>query len=368
MKGSTAVPPGAVVLATSERFFVRSVPLASDSPAAAQVELALEALSPFPLAQLYHGYATDAAGGHALVFAAYRRAFSAEETAGWGAADTVVPELALWLGASAPKQPAIWMRENDGLTELAAWDGRSSLPVFVQARRLEPGQEDAWLEEVRARTGLPAGASVRRAAGPLVIRRDQRTLVIATAAGEFESRFGLGVLDQLDVRDKSALAANRGRAARDRVLWRAFAGTLAALAACALLDGGLALGRSWLAKRRALVATQAPVAARIEAAQDLAGRLEQIATQRVMPFEMLAAVNDRRPRTVEFTRVTTSGLWRMDIEAQTVNAGDLRDFETQLRRLGSVARVAVRDPRMREGLTTFRLEVEFKPGWTGGGA
>ena len=59
----------------------------------------------------------------------------------------------------------------------------------------------------------------------------------------------------------------------------------------------------------------------------------------------------------------------MDIEAQTANASDLRDFEAAVRKLAEIDKVEVRDPRTRDGLTTFVMEVTFKPGWLkpGGG-
>ena len=53
----------------------------------------------------------------------------------------------------------------------------------------------------------------------------------------------------------------------------------------------------------------------------------------------------------------------MEIEAQTSNAGDLRDYEQALRRSPNFEKVEVRDPRTREGVTTFQLVVVFKPGF-----
>jgi len=118
------------------------------------------------------------------------------------------------------------------------------------------------------------------------------------------------------------------------------------------------------------VDAQKPMVARIDLAQSLARRLEQFSAQRLLPFEMLAAVYEKRPNSVQFTRVSTNGLWRMDIEAQTDNAADLRDFEAGVRKLATIEHVELRDPRTREGLTTFLLEVTFKPGTLkpGGGA
>ena len=83
-------------------FFARAIPIAPDTPAAdvaAQVELALESLAPFPVAQLYHGYYFPPGATAALVFASYRRRFTAEQTELWFDADLVLPTFAAVLGA-----------------------------------------------------------------------------------------------------------------------------------------------------------------------------------------------------------------------------------------------------------------------------
>jgi hypothetical protein len=75
-------PPPKVSLLPDALFFTRTIPIAADTPAAevaAQVELALESLAPFPVAQLYHGYYFPPGASAALVFAAYRRRFTAEQ-------------------------------------------------------------------------------------------------------------------------------------------------------------------------------------------------------------------------------------------------------------------------------------------------
>ena len=52
-------PPPTVCLLPDALFFTRAIPIAAETPAAdvaSQVELALESLAPFPVAQLYYGY------------------------------------------------------------------------------------------------------------------------------------------------------------------------------------------------------------------------------------------------------------------------------------------------------------------------
>jgi hypothetical protein len=91
-----------IALLPDDRFFTTTVALADGQEAgsvAAQVELALEAVSPFPVAQLYQGHFTRPGAKRALAFAAYRKRFAAEETALWTAAELVTPAFVVLLGA-----------------------------------------------------------------------------------------------------------------------------------------------------------------------------------------------------------------------------------------------------------------------------
>ena len=100
-------PPPNVVLLPDAHFFTRSVPVtdgATAAEAAAQVELALEAISPFPLAQLYYGWFWMPGANHAFVFASYRRRFTSEQSGAWAGAELVLPAFAALLGA--PIEPA----------------------------------------------------------------------------------------------------------------------------------------------------------------------------------------------------------------------------------------------------------------------
>lgn len=360
-----------VVLVPGGKFFIRRVPLAPEGDVAAQVGLALEGLSPFPAGQLYYGFRADAARTHALIFAAYRKNFTPEETAGWDGAAAVLPDFAFWLGAGAPPAAGLGVREHDGLLEVAAWDGRSELPAVLLARPAGANGRDELVAEARRQAGLAAGAPVKNfPATAIETTREKRELVVRLAGGGAGARFDEATLGQVDVRDKALLTAHRQTHKRDTLLWRVFAATVGGLAACLVLEAGLLAMRGWLRVAQREIDGQAAAVKQIDLAQSLAKRLEEISAQRLLPFEMLDAVNNQRPKSVEFTRVSTNGQWRMDIEAQTGNATDLRDFEAGLRRLGGVEKVELRDPRTREGLTTFLLEVTFKPGWfkAGGGA
>jgi hypothetical protein len=361
---------GAIVLLPGEKFFVRRVPLDPTGDAASQAGLALEGLSPFPAGQLFHGFRTDTARTCALVFAAYRRNFTPEETATWNGAAAVLPEFAVWLAVGSVPAAGLWVREHAGRVEVVAWDGRSELPAAILVRPAAGMEREALIAETRQKAGLAAGAPVKIFSSAVEAAREKRELVVRLAGGAVEARFDTAALGQADVRDKVLLTERRRTLRRDTLLWRGFAAAVGGLAACVLLELGLLATHGWLRVQQGAVDAQKPMVARIDLAQSLARRLEQFSAQRVLPFEMLAAVYEKRPNSVQFTRISTNGLWRMDIEAQTDNAADLRDFEAGVRKLATIEHVELRDPRTREGLTTFLLEVTFKPGTLkpGGGA
>lgn len=312
---------------------MRTLPLAPDAPPLTQAELALEGLAPFPLAQLFWGCWVAPDRSRMLVYAAHRRRFTPEETAAWERADLVVPD-ALPLLAAAPDEAA--------------------------RRRL--------------------AADPARAAGTPRARRkgDQLCFELADAAGAAlaTATAARDDLDALDVRDR-AFQQQRRRDRRQRELaWRLFlsAGAIAALA-LALDAAGLTfalLGRVQHARRSA----QGAVVQKLETAQTLTSRIDELTRRRLRFFEMLATVNTARPRSIQFTRTGSTGRNGLEIEAQTASADDVDAFGAALRKLAELEQVEVRDLRARDGVTTFGLNVTFKPapaappapGREGGGA
>ena len=108
-------PPPRVALLSDALFFTRSVPVAkgaTPAQAAAELELALEGISPFPLAQLYYGWFWVPGAERALVFASYRRRFTAEQTADWEQAELVLPTFAAVLGAEVDAAKAGYVQSR----------------------------------------------------------------------------------------------------------------------------------------------------------------------------------------------------------------------------------------------------------------
>src|SRR5438128_8763264 len=90
-------PPPKVALLPDALFFSRAVAIthgATPAEAAAQIELALEGISPFPLAQLFYGWFWVPGAEHAFVSASYRRRFTTDQAATWSDAELVLPAFA----------------------------------------------------------------------------------------------------------------------------------------------------------------------------------------------------------------------------------------------------------------------------------
>jgi hypothetical protein len=362
-------PPGPVmkkvVLLPDHAFFMRVMPLAPETPLAgipAQVELALEGLSPFPVAQLCYGYFCPPGAGRMLVYAAYRRHFTVDDAAEWADADAVLPAFAAWLGLAPAGPMALLVRGTDFVTALG-WDGHDAVPTVVATHPVAPdappGERAALQEKLAAQLKhLPPPTTVAAPAGTSSRDGDEG---LEFTDGKLTSRLTTAQLDTLDVRDKAALTARRRDRARNLHLWRAFMGCAAALGLAAVLQLGLKGGRLWLDSRAALAAAQAPVVQDIETKHNLANHIEELSTRRLMPVRMLEIVNEKRPRTIQFLRAATKGLYVLEIEGQTNATPDVFNYQAALKELPACALVELGQTVDRGGITRFTLTVTFKP-------
>lgn len=358
----TPPPSAAVVLLPAEAFFVRRVALDAGAAAAGQVEIALEGLAPFGLGQLYHGHAVGGDGTQALVFATHRRLFSADD---WTEAEAVLPAFVALLGEPpAAARLRVWTRP--GAVVAAAWDGGGELPAHVVGRSAAPGQEAAVREELVAEltARLGAAAAVEDFGGeavPVEAKGEGVGFALEGGGGRrLQTFLARTAVEAMDVRDKGYLAGRRAAARRDGWLWRALQTAVALVALAVLMEAVLFAGGVLVRQQRAAADAAAPGIERIQTAQALGTRIDELSRRRPKPFELLAVVNQVRPPGVVFSRVTSAGQTGLEIEAQTANADTVGVFESALRALPGAEGVEVRDLRLRDGLTTFQLSVRWR--------
>jgi hypothetical protein len=363
-----APPPRQVVLLSDALFFTRSVPVAEGATAAeaaAQAELAIEGLAPFPIAQLYYGHHWLPGAVHMLIYAAYRKRFTGDEVESWADAEAVLPSFVTVLNKDAAPRPAtvLIVPGAAAITGLYFADA-SGVPAQVRVEPLGPEASDA--DRVRARDALlgsfPEKLHVIEADGePRFDPASPQGEFVFRAGPTLESHLDAADVAPLDVRDKGELAARRRAQARDMILWRVFLGCAAAIAFSVLLELVLVGASIWQKQRLALEAWQKPLVETIMTSQSLATRIEELSTKRLLPFEMLALVNTARPRTIQFMLTVASGLRTMEIEAQTTSSGDIDVFRSALNRMAGCEKADVLNQRIRDGLSTFRVVVTFKP-------
>jgi hypothetical protein len=363
------LPPRVAILPDAV-FFSRAIPIpqgATRADVVSQVGLALESLSPFPLAQLYFGYYWPPGADRAFAFASYRRRFTAEQLAEWAGAEHVMPAFASVLACEVPPATTLILTSDGGLTAVH-WD-RGQVPSVVLHKALAP--EATADERAAARAGLirSAGEAAKVVdvnAPPLALAGGRDSELVFEAAG-LRSVIPADVAAALDVRDKADLEAMAAERRRSMVLWRVAMGAVAACLLLALVELGLVGAGFWEKARIAKVAAQKPTVTHIMEEQELAGRIEELSTKRLLPLEMIsvaspAVVTPKDPTGIQFLRATASAIDTIQIEAQTNNAGEIPGYKTALEKMPGVDRVEIQGQRARDNVVSFTLIVTFKPG------
>lgn len=347
-------PPPAILLVPGDSFFVRRIPLAAEAEAKPQIELALEGLSPFAPAQLYWGALLAADRTSALVYAAYRKRIATDD---WDRAAAVLPDFLALCGPREPGTVAELHRSDGRLTAIIR-TGDDPLPAAVLVR--VDATAEALVAEAAARAGLDRVPPVREITGePAASPADDGRLELSLGENA-PLVIAAESADLADVRDDDFLESRRRTARRDQWLWRGLQVAAALLLLAGLIDltaGALGWRTGSLQQR---VTVQTPDVQRIETAQTLVTRIAELGERRLMPMEMLAAINPGRPDSIQFQRTITRGVHGLDIEARTGNAADVGAYENTLRALPEIASVETKDIRARDGQTSFVLSLDFR--------
>jgi len=363
---SLTAPPPRVVLVPDHLFFIRVVPIAdaaTEADVKSQVELALEGLSPFPLAQLYYAHYWTEGARSALIYAAYRKRFTSEQVEGWADAEMVLPTFATLLTAEVQPSTTIVLTQEESLTAVH-WAESTTIPAAVVARSWHadtPPEEKQKMREEVLRAFGGTKKTIDLTAAP-VVDVDGGVGEFTFRSGPLEAHFTREKLDHLDVRDKDDLAAIRRARMRDLVLWRSFLTCAAGVGLALLLEIGLIGGRVWERSREARQEKQAPVVAEILRAQSLATRIDELSTKRLRPIEMIELVGvAKQPPSVAFVQTRTSGLYTLNIDARATQPGDVGVYQNTLRQLPQLLKVEVPRQETREGVSDFSLVLTFKP-------
>ena len=358
--------PQEAAMLPGNRFFVRRLTVeGEDVPG--QVNLALEAISPFPLEQMLVGFVTSADGKQVLAYAAHRRRFTAEESFAWPEDCQVVPEF-LALCGHRPTADAIIVHRGDERLTALAWKAGDELPLAIVVAELADADEAGIAREAAARADLPADVAVENVTGALSGSIVEGDLVLKRE-GNGTFTIPKKGLDDSDIRDSDFLAERRKKERLNLILWNAARLGAAVIVVSLILDlAGMVVGMRSSSLEAANEARR-PVVEDIEASQAITSRILELGVKRLLPIEMLALVNEKRPATVEFTNIqcelkkakdSSIAKPMMTVDAKTPNAGDISDFLKAVQAMPEVEAATNSEPRVRETSTTFRIEITFK--------
>jgi hypothetical protein len=351
-------PKKGAALLPGNRFFVRRLSIEGDN-AEAEVNLALETLSPFPLEQMLVGYILSEDGKQALAYAAHRRRFTPEESFAWPDDCQVMPEFVALCGIKPDKNGVIVHRGEERLTALA-WKEGDVLPSAIIVAELADASEDGIAQEAAQRAGLESGYSTKIITGLLSGEVRDGNLALKVEGMEGEIIIPQRQLDATDIRDTDFLALRRKKERTNLLLWNVVRVGVAVIALSFIFEvAGLAI--NWRTRDLAAANTQRhPLVTEIEAAQGIVGKIVELGVKRPLPLEMLSIANDHRPATIDFQRMNCKSNTVIEIEGRTSNAGDITVFEHSMSALPEVASVVNRDIRARETSTTFTTTITFK--------
>ena len=229
----TGPKPQEAAMLPGNRFFVRRLAVEGED-VAGQVNLALEAVSPFPLEQMLVGFVTSADGKQVLAYAAHRRRFTAEESFAWPEDCQVVPEFLALCGHRPAAGGIVVHRGEERLTALA-WMAGEELPAAIVVAELADADEAGLAREAAARADLAADSPVENLTGALTGAIVEGNLILK---GEFEGTFTIPKkgLDDSDIRDSDFLAERRKKERLNLILWNVARAGVAVLILSLLLD------------------------------------------------------------------------------------------------------------------------------------
>lgn len=369
------LPPKPVLLVPGHHFFTSVAPLptgTAERELSGLASLALEADSPFAEEQLARGYFARPGVG-LLVFAAVRRKFAAEQES-WSQAGFVVPDFATWLARGEACDGTVVLETAQAVTAMEFAAG-ATLPRQVVSRPVAADQtspEDA-IAQTRDQVLVRIGST-------RLVRRFRLAETACTLrGGKFEFHWepqgsGAGRSAQsavlsssqlwaMDLREPAFVRTRRRDDQWNRFAWGALVGLGVAAVALVLGEAGLLGAQLANSRRLARVEQQAPAARAAESDSDIVNRLAGYIERKPQPLELLAYVNDLRPRAIYFTKVSIEGGLQMVVDGSTSVLAEINEFEAALRRAPGFASVEVKNIRAREGGGTFQLTLVFRAGF-----
>lgn len=381
-----------VCIIPSHFFFIESVSVPEGLEAGEIgefAELSLEAISPFPVEQLFWGYLaetstntstntdteSDTESDTLLVYATHRdrlknAGFTELEAYAW-----VLPDFSTLIGAIFPEDCTLHLHSEFGRTLIEFKKGRS-VPHAVSSIQAEPETTVPSGAAPASGIGAPASGQSREltlvhdlievddAGRPTFHHRCLGPEAMTAAAEPFGKwtplRPSEAQLWAADIRSRSFKETER-RSRRTSDLLSRISGWGILLAVLLILgESILMVGGLWLSTLTQKIDKQRPAVARIEDKQSLLNKLEQVAQNELRPVAILVALDATRPKGIYFTGASVEGenLVTIDGIAGTIN--ELNRYTDSLSASGGFTLVGQPKYLTRTGQTTFTVTLSYQ--------
>jgi Tfp pilus assembly protein PilN len=170
----------------------------------------------------------------------------------------------------------------------------------------------------------------------------------------------LETAESWDVRPGEFLHARRSERRSAMLLWRGLLALAACLGLLIVTEAASAGLAAWNRSRNALLASRSADTQAVEDSDNLARRLQQLTSSQLRPFEKLETLGNQLPDSIHFTRLSSTGLDTLVIDAVARNPGDVPIYEGRLQQHPKLASATTRGQQFRDNVTTFALEVVFR--------
>lgn len=365
------VTPPEVEYVRGDRFFVRQVSLPPGLKGPELhgfIELSLEKMSPFPMEHLFYGFYICEESESVLIYAAYKRCFTAEEIQQWERVEFVLPDFFPILGFTY-ESDTIVMVEGKSALSAVSFEAGQVLPQMIVSRELSESSEIKATKQQLI--GLVGGLNDR----PVIsFVRDEESdpseekgvyrfpfskqLENDVASAEIEQ--AEDILWKGDLRDGSFIASKRRQKKLDQGFWKIALGLVVLLGLFFLSEILMLGGKAFISHLDKTTIGREAEVAQIEDKKSVVQELENFERSNLIPFDMIAAIHPVLPRSIHFTRLETDGRNSLEIECKTTNSADVTIYKNGLENLLKVESAEVRNLQSAGGQSSFILVVNFK--------
>ncbi len=365
------VTPPKVEYVRGDRFFVRQVSLPpglKGQELDGFIELSLEEMSPFPMERLFYGFYVNEESGLAIVYAAYKRCFTAEEMQQWEKVEFVLPDFFPVLGLAYEVDTIAMVVGESSLSALSFQTGQV-LPQTIVSRELSGSSDievvkQQLIDLVGGLNGRPVVLFALDEEGNPSEEKGVYRLPFTKSkeanADTVEIEQAEDILWKGDLRDASFVSSKRRQKRLNQGVWKIALGLMLLLGLFALGEILMLGGKAFLSHLDKTTMGREAEVTQIEDKKSVVQELENFERSNLIPFDMISAINPVLPRSIHFTRLKTAGRNSLEIECKTTDPADVTTYKNDLEGLLRIESAEVLNLQSAGGQGSFLLVVNFK--------